>query len=336
MKVVSKLFLILVITACSVFKGRSPSSSDILNYEKGGLNYVELNVELTSLRPRISIPRFTINSTDHDLQKADLRLIHEDTVSCTLSEKENSNSICSLIRGSKGKLKILYSFNSFKTFPVYEVDWASNEIKRQFSKNDILKSKLNRKIKHNHDLNSLFLNEKITLLEILGKKQTTKINFPKRRMLKLDENILDVILIKNMTSELKHKSKGRIPINGIEINKFSDEKFEKNNLNAYEFFCETKHESHFIEGNTILVEDHNDKVKCQFNDRVRGVFGRYYTRGAIHFDIVSIDLDEAVKELQRSEKVNNQKLKSIVEKINDSNINTVYNGLSKLRSIYGL
>lgn len=326
----------ILITACSVLKSRSPSSADILNYQKDGLNYIELNVELSNQKPRVSIPKFKINSTDHDLQTADLRLIHEDTIECTLREDQDLNSSCSLLLGNKGKLKILYTFNHFEAFPIYELDWASNEIKGQFTKKDILKSKLYRKINHNKNLNSLFLNEKISLLETLGKKQTIKMNFPKRKMLKLDENILDFILINNIKSDLKHKTMGDVPIKGIETKRFTDDNFEKEDLNAYEFFCETKQETYLLEGKLILIEDHNDKVRCQFNDRVRGLFGRFYTRGTIHFDIVSIDLDQAVKELQSNEEKNDKKLKSIIDSINDSNISIIYNGLSKFRSIYGL
>ena len=41
-------------------------------------------------------------------------------------------------------------------------------------------------------------------------------------------------------------------------------------------------------------------------------------------------------ELEKSEKKNNQKLKKIIKSINDNNINTIYNGLYKIQSIYGL
>lgn len=337
MKVISYLFLIIIICACSVFNKRSPSSANnLFSYQKNGLNFVELNVELSDLKNRILVPKFTLNSTGHDEEVAELRITHESTVECQYDNQSEIKAMCTLVSGTRGKIKIVYSFSEYETFPIYEVDWASNKIKSKFSNIDIIKSKIHRKANRNRDLNSLFLNEKVSLLNIMGKEQKIKLNFTKKKNIRIDDTKMDVISIKNITSDIVHKTLGQIPINGVDRKSLPDDSFENENLNAYEFYCEANDESYLLEDEMILVQDHNGKVKCHFNDRIRGVFGRYYARGNVHFSVISLDIEEAVLELENSENLNNQKLKEIINKINEDNINYVFNKLSKIQSIYGL
>lgn len=316
--------------SCSVSKLRKPSSMQISSYEEDGTYFVELDLVLTKARKRVDFPDLKIKSIDYSESKLSFDVYHNEDISCYDGLRGNQIVSCALNSNKSSVVKLVYSFKKTVLFPVHEVSWKEQSIKSKFSNNEILKSKILKKMNAGR---GLFLPEKLLLLKEYAQVESVDLSFPRKKNLRFDNDLPEMISIDSFGSSLKHKTLGEIPIKGLMKSDFLGDRFYAEDLNPFEFFCKSKNEIYGIDQDMIVIEsiESKQKITCLFNNKYKKIFSRVNVKGSTKFSIRYLYLDQAFEKLKAEHVLMEGKLKKFISSIDKSNIDIIQDALMKLQ-----
>lgn len=329
MKIQLIFIFLLTFISCSITGSRKPSSSHISNYERNGVHFIEINLLLTKFRRRLDIPYFKIRSVDYTDSNVKLNVKHSENINCYNGLNGDLVTSCSLKGNSPSVLKLIYSFEKNKSFPVHEVSWRKGCIKNNFSHKEILQSKIFQKMKLKK---GLFLSEKLFLIGEFADAERVDLMYPRRKTFKFDTMKSELIVIDNFKSNLSHSEYGPIEVEGLAKSNFLNDRFHNSKLNPYEFSCRTKKQNYRLDEGIILFENvkAKERVTCSFNSRLRKIFERLNVKGNLEFSIKHLDLEKTFEILENNQQKMLSKLELILSKIDQENIDNIYDGLLKL------